>query len=504
MKRLALFLVVCLSWPASPTQAQVPLEPVPPRANSGLLPFGGSEYFRFFLHLKGLKPLPDFSSAQADPRSTVIICLGDPSWITNDFNAQGGVWRYFQQGGALLIATNNRCDDNRAASWEQTFGVQITGRTLTGLPDDCFEGDMDRPFVKPRGRLPFFNKDTPFEMFSGISPRGKQAIATRRPSTVRLPSKPRPGFLVNSLAGYHESARGADDVRVRSGDDHFAVAFRQDGEAGRLLVVGDDGVFLNGMMRFEPDPVTNELRELNANKRFTDQMIDWLKGPDQSRTNCLFVHNNQVISQFAREIQAPPPEIPPIPPDILANLIFKMANPMLEEVQNRARPNNALNRWPGAERLQKWFIGIATVFFLWVIWTLVGRATRKEDKQRWLSLASLGGLLAKGSSAKRKRRDLIETGNVYDAARWRVRDRFDRLGGQPDDEGNMPPVLMAQNSKQSAGLEKSIHRLWKIGYGEKPVPVPIAVWDELNLDLEKAVRLAGKGLWCFAAHIPAK
>ncbi|WP_020471728.1 hypothetical protein [Zavarzinella formosa] len=482
---------------------------IAPAQENGRLHYGGSEYFRFFLHKHELKPLANFPEAWLEPSKTIIVCLGDASWITPDFFPnQGGIRAFIEAGGAVLIATDQKCDSRDPRSWEQIYGLRISGELLTAKADECFDGLDGRPLVKPRRHLPILVKDSPFKMLDGISADGADAIATDHPSEIQLVPAIRPGYIVTPLAGYPTSAKRIEsNFAVDRSWDNFAVSVRRGGDPGRLLVVADHSVFVNGMMKFTVNNETGELSFPNANIKFTNQMIEWLKGPDGTRTRCLFVHDNNVIDQFAKQVHLPPdmnPPIPPIPPDMLANMMLRMANPMLTEFQNRIRPNSALDRWFGRESLWRWFLIAMTALFAWLIWSRLSQATRKEDRSRWVALTTLGGLLAKGSTSKRKRDDLIDTGNIYEAARWRIRDRFDRIGGQPTDDGHMPPILMADNSRQAVGLEASVRRLWMIGYGPKAIPVPIHLWDELNLDLERAVRLAGKGIWCFAANVPAK
>jgi len=474
-------------------------------AQQNQLPADGSEYFRFFFHRHSVSPLTRFEDAVANPADSIIVCTGDVGWI-NRLNRGRDLAQYVRNGGAVLIATEGPCETPFANSWEQQFGVSISGRPLTAKADDLYEAADGQVFVVPVRRPAFdFAADSPFEMFKGVRAAGPDAVTTNTPTELAFRQINPLQLTPTQLATYPASAKGMfDNLAVAQRNNTFAASFQAPNGRGRLLVVADHGVFVNGQIRLTVDQATGDITYPTANKRFADQVIDWLQGPDRSRTACLFMENGEPKSPFAVKADATPdmmPPIPPIAPDVLINLLLRSANPVIGELQNRARPNNALSRWPGPAAIRRAFLVFLSLVLLWLIWTRVGKATRGDDRSRWTSLAMLGGLLPKGSANKRKRADLIETGNVYEAARWRVRDRFNRLGGQPTEAGDMPPFLMADSSRQAAGLEQQVRRLWHIGYGSRPVPVPIHMWDELNVNLERAVRLAAKGVWCFAAGV---
>lgn len=490
MTRLLLVILTALAAAAGPALAQ------------GKLPAKGSEFFRFFLHRHDLTPLTNEQDAFNNPGDTIIIAVGDVDWLSEG-NTAARLEQFLLAGGSALITTDRQYDNKQPDTWEGRFGFELTGHHLTADAADLHDGVAGRPFVRPAQRLPFPNPNSPFVMLEGITGDGPTAVTTDRPTEMALtPNFLRPGWAVTRLARYPASTKRLAGGKSPDHYDNFAVAMRAANDVGRLLVVADHSVFLNGQMKFTVDEETGNVSFPTANIRFTEQMTDWLRGPGKRRTKCLFVQDGEVIPVFATKGQLPPdmmPPIPPIAPDVLINLLLRAANPMIGELQNRARPNNALSRWPGPAAIRRAFLVFLSLVLLWLIWSRVGKATRGDDRSRWTSLAMLGGLLPKGSANKRKRADLIETGNVYEAARWRVRDRFDRLGGQPTASGDMPPFLMADSSRQAVGLEQQVRRLWQIGYGSRPVPVPIHLWDELNVNLERAVRLAAKGVWCFAA-----
>ncbi|HVK11352.1 MAG TPA: hypothetical protein VM597_21455, partial [Gemmataceae bacterium] len=92
-------------------------------------------------------------------------------------------------------------------------------------------------------------------------------------------------------------------------------------------------------------------------------------------------------------------------------------------------------------------------------------------------------------------------GNLYEAARRRVRDRFDRLGGAAGRDGQMPPVLVANDVRDAELLRSAVAWLWPIGYGDVPIPVPPTEWDRVNALLERLTRRAAVGDWSFGVEV---
>jgi hypothetical protein len=95
----------------------------------------------------------------------------------------------------------------------------------------------------------------------------------------------------------------------------------------------------------------------------------------------------------------------------------------------------------------------------------------------------------------------IEVGNLYEAARRRVRSRFDILGGRPGPSGEMPPVLTANDLPDGPLLHQSIRWLWAVGYGETPVSISPGEWDRVNAILERLTARASRGDWSFGQDV---
>lgn len=464
------------------------------------LPYSGSEVFRFGLHKKDLQPLATPAEAIADPANTIIIILGDTSNLPAQLNSVP-MQRFIQAGGSLLIA--NDSGDFRICP---AFGVIIHGRHLRADPRDCFGGVESKPFIVPRQRVKVVGP-SPFDIVEGVEPTGELAVGTDYPSEMTAGGVQ--GYLTKALAGFPASTTRHDLTRPGLVQNLFAVsiqpnAFGGPAAIGRLVVMSDQSVFANGMMGFREDPAEEKGYSFeNGNWAFANRTIDWLKGgPAQPRTKCLFVHDGRIIDKFAVEIpqeQRPPP--PNIPPDVLINWILHSTNAIVAEAERRDMFNQILLRAKGLPWFVKYFLLLMTVLFVFSAFRRMARALRKPERSAALTPSVASGNVPRGGVLKQRTSAQIEVGNLYEAARRRVRARFDVLNARPGADGGMPPILTANDLADGPMLYQSIRWLWNIGYGETPVTVAPADWDRVNILLERTVARAKRGDWSFGQEV---
>src|SRR5262249_6554200 len=142
---------------------------------------------------------------------------------------------------------------------------------------------------------------SPNDLFDGLVQANNRAVATDSPSEMRVANPRPPGFKTNWLADYPPDARP-----VRGGaliDPTVAVSMQLGGNRfGRLVVFADNNVFANGMMGFRKDEAAEKRFSFdNGNWELANRTIDWMKQTwgDGERTQCLFVENGTIITQFA-------------------------------------------------------------------------------------------------------------------------------------------------------------------------------------------------------------
>jgi hypothetical protein len=475
--------------------------------NPGRLPYGGSEVFRFALYKHGLKPLSDPAEAFDRPPESVIVIVGDPSRVDRLLPGIDLI-TYLNKGGSILVATDGPVPAAGAnwANWANLLGIRITGEPLSADPKDSYRGEPPRPFVKPTLGV-VGGRQSPHYLFEDVDATGPAAVAADRPCAMSLNRNPLQKFLIKPLATYPATARSRDGRMLADTENHFAVSLQPVTNAGnspgRVIVLADHGVLVNGMMGFVKDPAAEKgYRFDNGNWAFANRTIEWLTdGFPQPRSACLFIEDGRIIDRFAVELPPnPQPPMPNIPPDVIANWVLNHANGIIDEKQEQDVFNRALERSLGLPRLLRVFLIAATVAFVVVGLRWLLRGQRKPDAAAAaaaMTPAARDGLLPRGGVVRQRTGAQLEVGNLYEAARRRVRERFDVLGGRPGPAGEMPPVLTANDLADGPLLHQSVRWLWVLGYGDTPVAVPPADWDRTNVLLERVTARAARGDWSF-------
>ena len=228
-------------------------------------------------------------------------------------------------------------------------------------------------------------------------PRQGRRIATDLPSEMSV-IRPVPGLTTVPLAGYARGTRRIDD-ELEVPTSLFAVSLQRDNNPGRMIVLADYSVFVNGMMGFRKDDNVDAGYSFdNGNWEFTNRTIDWLKGGSREpRTRCLFIEDGQIIDKFAIEVPQPPkPPIPNLPPEVLANILLNSMNPIIDEAQERNFFNRMVESWFGVPRLLRWFFIILTLVLLvfGVRWLMRGQ--RKAEPGANLTPTEQAALMPRG------------------------------------------------------------------------------------------------------------
>jgi hypothetical protein len=471
----------------------------------GQVKASGSEFFRFALAKKGLKPITEHEWLFGTQfhEDMMIVIIGDTSNIAAPFN--GGLREFVNRGGALLIATSKPHDHrfcNPPEDWRFAFGITITGSTLSAAgPAFGYEGKVDKPFVKPLPRVNL-GSPSPFDLFKDVEVLGKKGVATDRPSELQVQEVR--GLLKKELAGYSEGTRKRNGQPL-DGNGVFALSLQPNNNpAGRAIVLANGSVFANDMMGFKPKlDESGDYETDNGNWEFANRTIDWVQGGfPKKRSQCLFIENGRIVEQFAVEQPTPPkPPIPDIPPDVLANILLNHANGLIREAEEQNFFNRVLESWYGFPRLVRIFLIIVTIVFILFALRWLRGGYRKVEPGTTLTKNVQAGLLPRGSVLKQRTAAQFEVGNLYEAARRRVRSRFDVLGGRPGSNGKMPPVLTANDLPDGPMIYQTVRWLWAIGYAETPLTVAPTEWDRVNALLERMTARAARGDWSFGQDV---
>ena len=216
--------------------------------------------------------------------------------------------------------------DSSSAGWGEAFGIRITGRKLQNDPRKCYREVATRPYIRPRIGLGAAN--SPLAIVKGFDQAGVDAVATDRPSDMFIPEGA--GYVIKRLAAYVDGSRYVDSGdRIAEGGNNFAASIEVSEVpgrvGGRMLVVANSGVYVNGMMGVVDDPNSEKGYSFdNANWEFTNRTIDWVQaGRGGRRTQCLFVEDGRIVDKFAVEL--PPSARPPMP-KLTPELLLRLAN----------------------------------------------------------------------------------------------------------------------------------------------------------------------------------
>jgi len=456
----------------------------------------------------GLKPLTEhqWKWERQLHKDLLIIVIGDTACLSEYF-PDDDIRDLIARGGALLILSDsgNHRFGGGGARWGDIFGVQLSNVSLITRNQTGYEGKNTKPFVKPLA--PVQNQSpSPFDLFKNVTVGGPTGIATDGPTELRAPGNRQ--FLAKRLAEYPDETRWKLGAPITPEGNTFAVSIQpNDGvnpPRGRMIVMADSQVFANGMMGFKPMPDgSGDYFNDNGNWEFAGRTIDWLQGGyPEKRTQCLFIENGRVKEIFADERPQPPkPPMPKLPPDVIANWLLNSANNIIPWAEENDLFNKYLQNWFGLPRLVRMFLITMTIVFLFVALRWLTRGMRKPEPTSTITKNVQEGLLPRGGVLRQRTAAQIEVGNLYEAARRRVRSRFDVLGARPNRDGKMPPLLTANDIPDGPLLHQTIRWIWTIGYSETPVGVTPGDWDRLNSLLERVSARAARGDWSFGQDV---
>jgi hypothetical protein len=474
-------------------------------AQTEMIPAGGSELFRFLLHQKGLKPA-EVSLNYFDPavaRETIVVVKnafatnnGNLSWV----NSANSLRKFVEAGGAVLYVSGMTYQNELTSAWEAQWGMRITLEPVTVNPGDSPFGDPEIVWLMPRPRLPRLAADSPHLMMRDL----EQPVIARNPRYLtRLPGKAAlNGFEVVELAGFPRSASAAGQSVA---GECSMISFRHVASRGQLIFIPDEEVVSNGLMLqgVKLNQGEKPFEVVTGNLPMSQKMIDWLKGT--GRTQCLFVENGQIVPQFAREVVIPPtptPPIPNIPPEVLANILLNNASPIITELQDQDFFNRTLLSFVSKGNILRALGVILFGAFILYAWSKRSAfVPRKPDTSSLAAVERFEGQLPHGRILRQRNVGQFEVENLYESARRRARDRLIPMGGEPDAEGRMPPLLLADDCKQPQVLMRTIQRLWRIAFATDPIAVSPGSWDSFNQDLEQVLAEARRGGWSFARAV---
>src|SRR5262245_50473972 len=118
------------------------VDPLPLHAQLGpafIIPSDGVEFFALLADRANLGAVRRMSDlAGLDPARTLIVVLGDNHVLSGLDREVGGLTKFLERGGALLVATD-RPDEGRL----RPFGLSVSGATVEQAVKSAYLGNQE-------------------------------------------------------------------------------------------------------------------------------------------------------------------------------------------------------------------------------------------------------------------------------------------------------------------------------------------------------------------------
>jgi len=341
----------------------------------------GTEAFRSLLHHFALQPVKSLDELrQLDHAATLIVVFGANQMLTDICDAVGGLQRFKEQGGAVLVAT-----DRDSGSGLVGYGLRVSGTPVVD-PRAGYRDIKSCPRVATKAPHPFFE---------GIRDAG---VATNHPSFLEgIGAAHRTDFVVVARFG-----PGSSPLNEQKRPQPYMVASR---DSQRVLILAGHGVFMN-MLLAQVD---------NDNMTFACNCVRWLsQGPAAKRKYALFVENGTIVDEFDLGLTGPPAL--PLPPT-------QVLNRMIRDLEKENFFNRLLGEFvTRAGILRTALLLCSLVLVLYGGWRLIGARQRSE-----VAVPLVGANPASGEAQTvltQRRNAMTERGNFAEAAAGLVRGFF--------------------------------------------------------------------------------
>jgi hypothetical protein len=413
--------------------------PAPAQEPAARYPFWGTHAFRHILRELKLQPVQTAGRGGAPPGKTVLIVLGDPRGLDEAAQRVGGLARFREASGAVLIATDQD-DGGRLAD----LGLRVSGervavpRSLARLwPQLVHAGERVCPVVRDF-------EDPQHPIFRGI-----RALVSNQPSRFVVAQQ---GTDLRLLARLPEGCSTVADELDRAFPGRPGVApleelpfiFGTGPDEARALLLADHDLFVDGMM----------LRRHTNNFEFAVNCVRWLTN-DGERKHVLLIENGVVVTDLGKPLT----RLPQMPfPSLKA--LGKLVRGLEEaNVVNGAILSNV----PRGRILRHLFLAASGWLLAYGLIRLVRAHQRTEPAPRVAAKVEKQAAAGDLPLVARRTESVAREGNCYEAARDLARLCFEGDSGEPPET---PPAVVG-----GRGLRREVERLWRLAYGATPTPV---------------------------------
>jgi hypothetical protein len=385
-----------------------------------VVPFQGSQAFRSLLldRACNFQPLQEVADlGKVPPAETLLIVFGDTQVLDRIRDVTGGLARFRERGGAILIASD-RPDEGRL----KELGAQVSGERL----QQAMGGYRDSfycPILLP--------DDEGHPLFARLPRR----VATNMPSHLGV----RKDLVVIGLVF---GDRGHSYYVAVSGDDE---------RGGRVVILAGHGVFLNGMLA-QAD---------NGNYEFGFNCLRWLRGNGR-RPYALFIEEGKVQTSF----QVPLAQLPPLPVPPM-----RVLDEALRGMEDENWFNQLLLENVSKESIVRVVLFVGSILLALFLLRRLFSARHNIDAWQPLLAQKVEQALAALPALAQRRDELLQTGNYWETAHAVAREALASAG--VDATGQGPPRVHAVGGWwQRWRWGRRVRRLWDLAHG--PVPVRIS------------------------------
>ncbi len=450
----------------------------------------GSELFRDLLNDKQLKPLRSFEELLQNPQKSILIVIGSTRTIPLEIIDTFSNKSFLNNNGAILICTRSAS----SPTFSHTFGCTIHSSSKETIQcrnqKDGYFGLIDCPYLQ----FPNLAK-----MTSGIvEPKlvnfyeslqsNHWSVAMNIPSyltiekTIRF-NRDNPPIPIGTFP---------KNCLIKNSENRFNQFQHYPGAAGNLwkgkyLILADQNLFMNQMM------IANDLQ----NTEFARYCIDWLKSTESSsdgfeeseRDRCLFIENGEIQTKFdTLKIS--------IPWNVMANKMIQYSNKVINELENKNFFNEKILAQFGQQRIFRTILfGLCTTIFFYGLLRF-WRSTYEKSKEFSRS-APIQESVGINNQLGDRQVQLFQREQYFPFLSEQIRYRFQSLGGNPDERGKSPPIVISKDYANSTALKKDILQLWQIGFSKKIMKINRKSWNKYLQMLKNVMELSQEKIWYF-------
>ncbi len=365
----------------------------------------GFQLFHLLLEQKGLYSVPDFREAMDQrPRQTAVVLMGDLNRVPTDLRAR--LQKFLDSGGVVLVASDQ-------GSFFKSLFLISDGTFEVQEDESAYQGFPDCPIVKQ------FRPGTP--VLDGVN----SLVANRTGRISRMDDR---------FGNWSILARLPDLVdhrsRRRSQDPLIAEWKSRERGGGRLLLMADHSILINGMLWH------------GDNAKLAVNLADWLSTGD--RKEVAFI----VDGEPSKAMLALPPELsndlPPLedlptptlkdllnlPPEVLLKFANRFAAGMEDaDVMNELLANQPADL-PTPQYRQALYVAagiLAAIYILRLMGKVGSRPTTRPPR-------------SVGQSKNFGQSQALSSGELHTASRELAQGALRQLTGSSDPQDWAIPV----------------------------------------------------------------